>query len=120
MNLVDTSVWINHFRKADSTLVRLLTESQILVHPSVVAEIALGSLRHREKTLRALLNLPRPPVATDKEILAFIERHGLAGRGIGYVDAHLVAATTLVPGACLWTLDRRLKIVAAEIGITTV
>src|ERR1700753_614805 len=95
MILVDTSVWIDHLRHGDAALSKLLHARQIMAHPFVVGELALGSLRQREAVLSALRDLPQSLVASDSEAQTFIERHKLYGLGIGYVDVHLLAATFL-------------------------
>ena len=95
----------------------LLNENQVLVHPFVIGELALGNLRNREELLSLLGGLPVTPVATDDEVLFFVERHRLMGRGIGYVDAHLLAAATLAGHMPLWTSDRRLLDVAAGLNL---
>lgn len=118
MILADTSVWIDHLRARDETLARLLGDGMILSHPFVCGEIALGNLRQREAVLDLLANLPQVEVATNAEVLDFIDRHALFGRGIGYVDAHLLAAVRLSAGATLWTRDRRLHGVADALGLT--
>jgi predicted nucleic acid-binding protein len=115
--LVDTSVWIDHLRAGDAGLAGLLDTAQVLTHPFVIGELALGNLSRRDDILDALGNLPRATVASDSEVLGFISRYKLAGLGIGYVDAHLLAATRLTGGAALWTRDRRLAEVAARLGI---
>jgi predicted nucleic acid-binding protein len=89
----------------------------VLGHPFVLGELALGRLRDPEAVLGALADLPRAAVATDDEVLGFIGRHGLAGSGIGYLDAHLLAATALTPDARLWTRDRRLAASAARLSL---
>ncbi|WP_323123858.1 type II toxin-antitoxin system VapC family toxin, partial [Burkholderia alba] len=86
MIIVDTSVWIDHINAADPMLIALLAEERVLIHPYVVGEISLGSLRNREVVLGALLDLPHAPVATPEETFYLIEREGLFNRGIGYVD----------------------------------
>ncbi len=113
MILVDTSVWIDHLRTGDEKLSTLLDTGRVLAHPFVIGEIALGYLRQRETILSALLDLPQATVATDAELLLFVEEHSLAGLGIGYVDVHLLASTRLTAGSALWTRDKRL-IGAAE------
>ena len=118
MILVDTSVWVDHLRKGDEALIRLLGAGLVLTHPFVVGELALGSLRQREVVLTSLLDLPRADVATDTEVLHFIDQHDLAGSGIGYVDAHLLAAATLTGDTQIWTNDRRLGDVAARLDLT--
>ena len=117
MILLDTSVWVDHLRQGDAEVTALLAERQVLVHPHVIGELALGHLRQRAVILSALADLPKSLPATDAEVLAFVERHGLAGRGIGWVDAHLLAATRLTPGARFWTRDRRLAAIAQEMGL---
>ena len=118
MILVDTSVWIDHFRATDEVLVALLSEGRVLTHPMVVGELALGNLHNRREVLGLLDRLPKAPVATDDEALLFIEQRRLMGRGIGYVDAHLLAAATLTESGLLWTTDRRLLSVASELGLS--
>jgi predicted nucleic acid-binding protein len=115
--LVDTSVWVDHLRQGDDTLAALLESGRVLTHPFIIGELALGSLRQRAVILGALRNLPRAQAARDDEVLHFIDRAALAGSGIGYIDAHLLAAARLTPGATLWTRDRRLAEVAARLGL---
>ena len=117
MILLDTSVWIDHFRTGDAAVARLLDRGEVLMHPAVIGEIALGHLRQRLLVLDLLQDLPRAVVATDTEVLLFIDMQSLHGRGIGYIDAHLLAATRLTPGARFWTRDKRLAAVAAPLGI---
>lgn len=117
MILVDTSVWVDHLRANDKALVALLDTGVVLAHPFVISELALGNLRQREIVLSALSDLPRTSVATDVEVLHFINRHRLFGRGIGFIDAHLLAAVQLTAGAELWTKDKRLHGVAVELGL---
>lgn len=115
MTLVDTSVWIDHFRKQNIGLVELLERYAVLMHPFVVGELALGNFSSRATVVSALRDLPRPAVASHEEVLGLIETQGLFGIGIGYVDAHLLAAVRLTPGSSLWTLDKRLAAVAARV-----
>jgi hypothetical protein len=114
--LVDTSVWVDHLRARDAALVGLLDAAEVLGHPFVLGELALGRLRQRELVLTTLGDLPQASVATDGEVLSFIETQRLYGFGIGYVDAHLLAAVRLTPGSSLWTRDRRLHEAAARLG----
>lgn len=116
MILVDTSVWIDHLRDGDETLVSLLHGASVLVHPFVVGELACGNLRNRESVLGLLQELPWATVATETEVLFFIEGHALMGRGIGYIDAHLLASASLSNTARLWTRNTRLCKIAAELG----
>ena len=117
MILVDTSIWIDHLRSGEQRLGELLDAALVLVHPFVIGEIALGQLRQRMIVLESLAALPRATVATDAEVMGFIDRHVLFGRGIGYLDAHLLAATRLTPDAALWTNDQRLRKLAADLGL---
>lgn len=116
MILVDTSVWIEHFRSHQYELSEALANEQVLMHPLVLGELACGNFRDRAVILNLLGNLPAAPVATDSEVLAFIEGQQLMGRGIGYVDVHFLASVMLSPGARLWTLDRRLHEIAGDLG----
>jgi predicted nucleic acid-binding protein len=115
--LADTSVWIDHLRRSDASLAHVLREGLVLCHPFVIGELACGHLRQRAKVLDAMSELPSAPVATHHEVLVFVERHALAGRGIGWVDAHLLTSTALVGGAKLWTRDKRLSGVAADLHL---
>jgi len=115
--LLDTSVWVNHLRQGEPEVVALLAERQVLVHAHVIGELALGHLRQRSIILAALADLPKAMPATDAEVLGFVERHDFAGRGIGWVDAHLLAATRLTPGARFWTRNRRLAAIARELNL---
>jgi predicted nucleic acid-binding protein len=114
--LVDTSVWVDHFRRGDVELAARLNQGEVLMHPFVLGEIALGSLRRRKPVLNDLSALPQTKVASDDEVLMFIERHRLSGTGIGWVDAHLLGAVQLTDGARLWTRDRRLHGIATRMG----
>jgi predicted nucleic acid-binding protein len=117
MILVDTSVWIDHLRKGDEELAARLNRSEVLTHPFVIGELACGNLRNRSGILTLLKNLPRTTFATDDEVLLFIERNELMGRGIGYVDAHLLAATALTAPTLIWTRDKRLDDVATFLDL---
>lgn len=116
MILVDTAVWIDHFRDGDTHLAGLLDHGVVLAHPWVTGELALGHLRGRAEILCLLDDLPQATVATPVELLALINHHELFGLGIGYVDAQLLAATKLTDDATLWTRDRRLQTAAKRIG----
>jgi len=117
MILVDTSIWIDHLRAGDEELVALLNSAQVLSHPFVVGELACGKLRSRDEVLTLIGDLPQVTVATDAEVLYFIEQHGLMGRGIGYIDTHILAAVSLAGPARLWTRDKRLDAVAVDLGL---
>ena len=112
MILVDTSVWIEHFRVGNEALSRLLDAHQVWVHPFVIGEIACGDLEDRKEILSGLGHLPVVPVAMHSEVLFFLERNRLSGLGVGYVDLHLLASVALAPPMRLWTRDRRLATVA--------
>jgi predicted nucleic acid-binding protein len=118
--LVDTSVWIDHLRQGDAGLARYLEAGSVLVHPFVVGELALGALRQRETILSALRDLPHATIANDDEVLSFISRHKLHGVGIGYVDAHLLAAVSLTSGSALWTRDKRLLGAAHKLAVAVI
>ncbi len=116
MMLVDTSVWIDHLRHGDAELATALRAAQVGVHPFVVGELACGNLRARSEVLGLLQALPPIAVATDKEVLFFMDEHALMGRGIGCVDVHLLASARL-GGVLLWTRDKRLQAIATELGL---
>ena len=116
MILLDTSVWIDHLRKNDGILASLLEKQQVLTHPFVIGELALGSLRQRKQVLSEFVKLPLATKASEEEVLVLIDRHRLAGSGIGYVDAHLLASASL-SDASLWTRDKRLHQVALNLGL---
>ena len=119
MILVDTAVWVDHLRRGELRLAEKLTAGRVLVHPFVIGELALRSLRQREIVLGALRDLPHTEVATDYEVLAFIERERLFSLRVRFVDAHLLAAVRLMPGAWLWSRDRRLASVGGRLGLAT-
>jgi predicted nucleic acid-binding protein len=117
MILVDTSIWVQHLRAGESLLARRLDAGEVLSHPLVIGELAMGNLHRRDVVLDALRALPQAVVASDEEVLGFIAREALHGLGIGYADAHLLASAKLSPEATLWTRDRRLAELAERMGI---
>jgi len=117
MILVDTSVWVDHLRHGDAALAAALDANVVAIHPFVIGELACGLLKSRRPLLGLLGSMTRLAAATDEEVLEFIERHRLMGRGLGYIDVHLLAATVLEAGARLWTRDKRLKRVAVEMAL---
>lgn len=117
MILVDTSVWVDHLRRGNAQLAELLERNFVIMHPFVIGEIACGSLSDRAVLLDLLQQLPSVVVADHDEALGFIERHGLHGRGIGYLDVHLLASVALTQEAALWTRDKRLHSVADDLGL---
>lgn len=116
MTLVDTSVWVDHLRRGNARLGRLLEDGLVITHPFVVGELALGRMRQRNEVLGLLGELPRAEAAQHGEVLDFVERHGLAGSGIGWVDVHLLVSAAL-SGVGIWTLDRRLSIAAQRLSL---
>jgi len=116
MILADTSVWVSHFRQDDPHLGQLLLNGQMLMHPFVVGEIACGKLRFRRKVLSDLQRLPSVITAEQDEVLAFLDQHHLFGKGISWIDAHLLAAARL-SNCRLWTLDARLLTAATQLHI---
>jgi len=117
MILVDTSVWVDHLRDGTTALAAALEQGRVLTHPFVLGELACGNLKNRSEVLQLLGELPAAPMATDPEALDFIERRALMGRGIGYVDVHLLASVALAGTAQLWTRDKRLAAVAADLEL---
>ena len=116
--LIDTSVWVDHFRNHNAALVNLLHQDRVLTHPMVILEIACGAPpTPRQHTLRNLALLQSCPDASWSDLLEFIERERLHGQGCGLVDMSLLAATVLRPGTELWTLDRRLQQLAQRFGV---
>lgn len=120
MILVDSTIWVDHLRHGDPLLVKYLEAALIYTHPFIIGEIALGSLRNRDKVLSALCDLPMAKQATDHEVQTFIEQQPLYSLGIGYIDAHLLASARLTPGMRLWTRDKRLNNVALRLDIAAV
>lgn len=116
MILVDSSIWIDHFRLNDAELVRLIDNDDLLCHPAVIGELALGSLRNRHEVLTFLMAQREATVATHDEVLGMIEKQGIFSMGIGYTDAHLLASVLLDRRSSLWTRDKRLSIAAEKAG----
>lgn len=116
MILVDTSVWVDHFRRGNSRLEELLRNGEVMVHPFVIGELACGTSGKRAEILGLLSQLPRAPLASHEEVLQVLESKHLFGRGIGWVDAHLVASALLSRSKVL-TLDKRLFAVASSLQI---
>lgn len=119
MTLVDTSVWVDHLRRGNARLGALLDAGEVLAHPWVIGELACGGLRNRSKILTLLRRLPALPVVDDAEALVLVEQRRLWGRGLGWIDIHLLGSALLahVP---LWTLDTALAAVAEDLGVTPV
>lgn len=117
MILADTSVWVDHFRRANARLIAALQRERVVTHPFVIGELACGNLRNTTEVLDLLGRLPAAPAARDAEALAFIEGRRLSGRGIGYVDVHLLASAMLSSDIQIWSLDGRLARVAHELEV---
>jgi len=115
--LVDTSVWVGHFKQKNQHLVALLEDGMVVCHPYVVAEIACGTPPNRRAIISLLAELESAPVATQTELLAMVESQRLYGRGCGLVDMSLLAAALLSNRALLWTMDKRLDQVASELNM---
>lgn len=117
MILVDTSIWADHVVRPVAELQELLIDQRVFVHPFVIGELALGNLRNWQKTVAMLKALPAAQVASHEDLLAFIPAANLSGSGVGFVDAHLLAACRLTRATRLWTRDKRLASKADELGI---
>jgi predicted nucleic acid-binding protein len=118
MILADTTIWVDHFRASNDKLRELLDNERIAMHPFIVAELALGSLKQRKVQLKALDDLPAVPVAHLDEVRRMVEAHCLYCRGIGLIDAHLIASCLIQPPTLLWTMDKSLSRVAEALGIS--
>lgn len=118
MILADTSVWVDHFRRRNAELVRQLQRGNISIHPFVITELALGALPERRKTLASLDLLPTAKVAQAGEVRQMIDARSLFRRGIGFVDAHLIASTLITAHTVLWTRDKRLREAAETLGLS--
>ena len=116
MVLVDTSIWVSHLRKGDDRLAGLLNEGLVCCHPFVIGELACGNLKNRQEILSLLQALPSAETADHEEILAFIENNGLMGKGLGYIDVHLLGSA-LLSDVVLWTADNRLEQAASGLGV---
>jgi len=114
--LVDTSVWVGHFKQRDEQLVALLQAGLVACHPYAVVEVACGTPPHRRDVIDMLRELESVPVATVDELLALLQQRALFGRGCGFVDVSLLASALLSEQTLLWTLDKRLGAVATELA----
>jgi predicted nucleic acid-binding protein len=118
MILVDTSVWINHLRLADARLAALLARGAVAMHLMVIGELACGNLHNRTELISLWRGLPTIAQASHDEALYFLEQNRLMGKGIGWVDLHLLAAVALRRDALLWTRDKRLAGLATTLGLS--
>jgi predicted nucleic acid-binding protein len=116
MILVDTSVWIDHLRKTDSNLFDFLQKGEVCIHPFIIGEIACGNLTNRAEIIQLLKALPEVFVATDNEVMQFIDSRQLYGKGLGYIDTHLLASS-LISKVSLWTKDKRLSAIYSELNL---
>jgi len=115
--LADTSVWVDHLRRGSGGLQAELNARNILSHPFVIGEVAMGHLSSRNQIMEAFDDLPAAVVAADREVLQFIEQYRLFGTGVGYIDVHLLVAVRLTSDALLWTYDRRLAETANRLSV---
>jgi len=116
MVLVDTSVWVSHFRDGNNELAKLLDDGRVLCHPFILGELACGNLKDRAVILSFLQMLPMGIEAAHDEVLAFIENNSLIGKGLGYIDVHLITSAILT-GVPYWTLDKKLAQAADSLHI---
>jgi len=114
--IADSNVWIHHWRETNRLLEGMVEVGEILTHPLIIGELAMGTLRNRKSTLWDMTRLGRPPLATDAETLQMVEARCLWGRGIGWNDAKILASV-VIGGCLLWTRDRRLDEIAKEVGV---
>ena len=117
MIIVDTSVWVDHFRRSDKELITLLEENAAMIHPFVLGELLLGGMPAEGEAARVLQTIPRAPVATAAEAATFIDRAGLAGTGVGYVDTHLLISARLLGTGRVVTKDKNLQAQATRLGV---
>ena len=116
MVLVDTSVWVAHLREGAIGLGELLIEGDVVCHPFIVGELACGNLKNRAEILSLLKALPMAVVAQHEEVMVFIESHNLMGKGLGYIDMHLLVSAILT-NVPLWTVDKNLNQVSSKMGL---
>lgn len=117
MILADTNVWIKHFRESDAELISHLNVGFVACHPFIIGELACGNLGNRAEILMLFQALPSTPIVETIEVLGFIENNSLMGRGLGYIDIHLLASA-IIDNVVLWTFDQRLNQVAIELGVS--
>jgi len=116
MILVDTSVWVDHFRSGNSALAKILNDGDVICHPFIIGELACGNIKKREEILSLLQALPVAKQVNHDEILEFIEAKKLMGKGLGYVDMHLLSSA-LLSGALLWSLDKKLNNLSVNLNV---
>lgn len=116
MILVDTSIWIDHFRHGDAELRKIIEDDRLLCHPVVIGELALGNLRDRDAIMAFLAAQPEALIASHDEVMVMIDQHSIFSMGIGYTDAHLLASALIDRRSILWTRDKRLAAAAQKAG----
>ena len=116
MILVDTSIWVSHFREGKSHLKKLLLDEIVVCHPFIIGELACGHIKNREEIISLLKSLPKARTVEDDEILQFIENRRLMGLGMGLIDVHLLASS-LLTNTLLWTADKQLRAVSSKLNI---
>ena len=116
MVIVDTSIWINHFRKGDKHLEKLLLDAEVICHEFIIGELACGNLKNRNEIISLLQSLPHSPIVDHQEFLFFIDKYQLMGRGIGFVDVHLLASSQLAK-LPIWTADNKLRGVSKDLEL---
>jgi hypothetical protein len=119
MVIVDTSIWVSHLRQGSRQLEKLLMAAEVMCHPFIIGELACGNLKNRNEIISLLQSLPMAPTIEFDEFLFFIDRNHLMGKGVGFVDVHLLASAQLT-GIPLWTADKRLKSAADQLQVTSI
>ncbi len=117
MVLVDTSMWVSHLREGDRELEALLMNAEVLCHPFIIGELACGNLKNRNEIISLLYSLPSAPTIEFEEFLFFVDQNRLMGKGIGFVDVHLLASSQIA-GVALWTADKKLKAAAGQLKLS--
>jgi predicted nucleic acid-binding protein len=117
MVIVDTSIWVTHLRRGSRQLEKLLMDAEVMCHPFIIAELACGNLKNRNEIISLLQSLPMAPTIEFDEFLFFIDRYHLMGKGVGFVDVHLLASARLT-GIQLWTADKRLRSATDQLQLT--
>jgi predicted nucleic acid-binding protein len=115
--LVDTSIWVDHFRKGETLLQDLLSSGQVAIHPFIIGELACGNFANRAEILKLLSELPLVTIASNEEVMHLIEKHKLSGKGLGWIDVHLLTSA-LLDNLPLWTRDQKLAAAAKKLDIT--
>ena len=117
MILVDTSIWIDHFHHSDEGLIDLLLSNQVCIHPFIIGELSCGNLSIRKEILSLLRAIKSIDVVLDEEVFMLIDERKLFGKGLGFIDIHLLASA-LIHQVPIWTRDKSLKLVAGQLGVS--